>query len=108
MCTGFVVVLVAPSPNVHCWPMIVPVDSSVNVTAKGNSPTVGAASNAATGMNAPVAVTVPVPLPPLALAKTTVPVNAPAATGAHCTTTVAEPPPGTAKPLPDTTVNGTP
>src|SRR5882724_9488267 len=88
--------------------MIVPVDASVNVTVNGNNPLVGAASNAATGTNAPVAVTVPVALPPLALANTTVPVNAPAALGAHCTTTLAEPPPDTAKVLPETTVNGVP
>src|SRR6267154_2152827 len=108
MCTGFVVALVAPSPNIHCRPLIEPVDASVNVTVNGNNPSVGAASNAATGMNAPVAVTVPVAPPPFALAKTTVPVNAPAALGAHCTTTSAEPPPDTAKVLPETTVNGVP
>jgi hypothetical protein len=41
--------LVPPSPNVHEWFVIVPVDASVKVTLSGAAPLVGLAVKSATG-----------------------------------------------------------
>src|SRR2546422_1954371 len=100
--------VVAPSPKLQFRFMIVPVELSVNVTSNGATPLVGLALNNATGTTAPVPVTALVEPPPLAVAKSTLLVNPPAATGANCTVTLVEPPAGTVNAAPATTLYGPP
>ena len=91
--------LVPPSPNVHDWFVIVPVEVSVKVTVSGATPLVGLALNLATGVIAPIPVTAFVALPPL-LAKATEPVNDPAEPGLKLTFTCPVCPPPTLNGLP--------
>src|SRR6266478_6004769 len=103
-----VVLVVALSPKSQNRLAIVPVDASLNVTTSGTGPVVGVPVKLATGTIAPVPVTVFVDGPPLAVLKITVFVNPPADEGLNRTTTLVEPPGGTLKVLPDTTLNGGP
>src|SRR2546425_2944587 len=100
--------VVAPSPKLQFRFVIVPVEVSVNVTSNGATPLVGVALNNATGTTAPVPVTALVDAPPLAVAKSTLLVNPPAATGANRTVTLVEPPAGTVNAAPATTLYGPP
>src|SRR3989442_1542501 len=106
--------VVAPSPKLQFRFVIVPLEVSVNVTSNGATPLVGVALNNATGTTAPLPVTALVAAPPLAVAKSTLLVNPPAATGANRTVTLVQPatvtvpvPPGaTVYGLPAVTANG--
>src|SRR3989442_7592676 len=100
--------VVAPSPKFQFRLVIVPVEVSVNVTSNGATPLVGVALNSATGTTAPLPVTALVAAPPLAVAKSTLLVNPPAATGANRTVTLVEPPAGTVNAAPATTLYGPP
>src|SRR5712671_5265727 len=103
-----VVLLVAPSPKFQKRLVIVPVEESVNATARGATPLVGVPEKAATGTCAPVPATVLVALPPLAVVKMTLLVNPPTATGVNCTTTLLDPPGGSANVAPDRIEYGPP
>src|SRR2546425_1225299 len=100
--------VVAPSPKLQFRFVIVPVEVSVNVTSNGATPLVGVALNNATGTTAPVPVTALVEAPPLAVAKSTLLVKPPAATGANRTVTLVEPPAGTVNAAPDRMLYGPP
>src|SRR5580704_9674110 len=99
--------LVPPSPKVHTRLVTVPLEASVKFTTNVAAPLVGVPPKPATGATALEPVTAFVDVPPL-LAKTTEPVNAPAATGLKLTLTCPVSPPPTLNGLPLTTAKGTP
>src|SRR6266481_4317674 len=92
-----------PSTKYQIRLVIVPVEWSVKVTVNGFTPLVGEAVKAAWGSKAPAPVTVLVLPPPLAVANTTVLVNAAALVGVKATSKFVVPKAGKLKGVPDTT-----
>src|SRR6266404_3562891 len=99
-----VVLVVIPSPKSQNRFVIVPVELSVKLTVTGQKPLVGLAWKLASGIVAPVPVTVLVELPALLVRKTTLLLKTPLATGANWITTLVEVWPDRLNELPATTL----
>src|SRR6267378_1026073 len=99
-----VVLVVIPSPKSQNRFVIVPVELSVKLTVTGQKPLVGLAWKLASGIVAPVPVTVLVELPALLVRKTTLLLKTPFAPGANWITTLVEVWPDRLNELPATTL----
>src|ERR1051325_2811915 len=96
-----VVLVVEPSPKSQKRLVMVPVELSVKLTVRGETPLVGLAMKPADGTRAPVPVSVLVLMPPLAEPTTRLLVKPSALPGENCTTTLVEPRTGKLKGAPD-------
>src|SRR6266404_7161198 len=85
-----VVLVVRPSPKSQNRFVIVPVELSVKLTVTGQKPLVGLAWKLASGIVAPVPITLFVEIPALVVRKTTLLLKTPFATGANWITTLVE------------------